>query len=174
MLFRSHTKNLTKKLNFLNHKILSITCDNASANDTMIDHLAIILETFPGSANQTRCFTHILNLAVKCIMKQFDAPKKNWQKGKVFGLNIEDELEGLEDEPKDPDDEEISNEGTDGEDVDEGEVLDGRDDMTQQDVDELDESVKPVRTVLMKASYPNNEQSFFVITSLSFERLPMR
>ena len=107
-------------------------------------------------------------------MKQFDAPKKNQQKGKVFGLNIEDELEGLEDEPKDSNDEEISNEGTDGEDVDEGEVLDGHDDMTQEDIDELDESVKPVRTVLTKASYPNNEQSFFVITSLSFERLPMR
>ncbi|KAF8964442.1 hypothetical protein BDZ97DRAFT_1624243, partial [Flammula alnicola] len=53
-------------------QILSVTCDNASANNAMIDHLATLLAEFPGSANQTRCFTHILNLVAKCIMRQFD------------------------------------------------------------------------------------------------------
>src|ERR1700679_1558815 len=37
---------------------------------TFIDH-------FPGAANQTRCFSHILNLAAKSILCQFDASKKN-------------------------------------------------------------------------------------------------
>jgi hypothetical protein len=45
-------------------------------NDWMIDHLAVLLDKYPRSANRTRCFTHILNLVAKCIMKQFDAPKK--------------------------------------------------------------------------------------------------
>ena len=49
----------------------------------MIDHLAILLEAFPRSANHTRCFTHILNLVAKCIMKQFDAPKKKKEKKAV-------------------------------------------------------------------------------------------
>ena len=42
----------------------------------MIDHLANLLEAFPGSANRTRCFTHILNLVTRCITKKFNAPKK--------------------------------------------------------------------------------------------------
>ena len=53
-------------------------------------------------------------------------------------------------------------------------MLDGCEEMTQENVRKLDESVKPVRIVLMKASYPNNEQSFFVIIFLSFEKLHMR
>ncbi len=38
--------------------------------------MAALLQAFPGAANRTRCFAHILNLVAKCIMKQFDAPKK--------------------------------------------------------------------------------------------------
>src|SRR5258706_15650722 len=41
----------------------------------MIDALAELLITFPGAANRTRCFTHILNLVVKVILRQFDVPK---------------------------------------------------------------------------------------------------
>ncbi|TDL16424.1 hypothetical protein BD410DRAFT_702142, partial [Rickenella mellea] len=55
--------------------ILSITCDNASPNDTMTSKLAEILDTFPGAANRTRCFAHILNLVAKSIIRQFDLPK---------------------------------------------------------------------------------------------------
>lgn len=56
--------------------LLSITCDNASNNDTMVKHLATLVENFPGAANQTRCFTHILNLVAKSILRQFDVAKK--------------------------------------------------------------------------------------------------
>ncbi|KAF9537612.1 hypothetical protein CPC08DRAFT_613930, partial [Agrocybe pediades] len=52
--------------------ILSITCDNASNNDTMIEEMSTLLDHFPGAPNQTRCFTHILNLVAKTIIKQFD------------------------------------------------------------------------------------------------------
>ena len=56
--------------------MLSITCDNASNNDKMIKHLPTLIESFPGAANQTRCFTHIFNLIAKSILCQFDVPKK--------------------------------------------------------------------------------------------------
>src|SRR6266446_4851272 len=56
-------------------KILSITCDNTSNNDTMIEELANLVDDFPGPTNQTRCFLHILNLVVKSIIREFDVPK---------------------------------------------------------------------------------------------------
>jgi len=41
----------------------------------MIEELADLLCDFPGETNQTRCFTHILNLIAKSIIKQFDILK---------------------------------------------------------------------------------------------------
>jgi hypothetical protein len=41
----------------------------------MIEELADLLDDFPGEANRTRCFMHILNLVAKSIIKQFDVPK---------------------------------------------------------------------------------------------------
>ncbi|TDL13591.1 hypothetical protein BD410DRAFT_698087, partial [Rickenella mellea] len=55
--------------------MLSITCDNASPNDKMVSVLADTITAFPGSANRTRCFAHILNLVAKSIIKLFDVPK---------------------------------------------------------------------------------------------------
>jgi hypothetical protein len=40
----------------------------------MIKELADLVVEFPGPANQTQCFTHILNLVVKSILQQFDLP----------------------------------------------------------------------------------------------------
>jgi hypothetical protein len=42
----------------------------------MVEHLAVLLETFPGAPNQTRCFAHILNLVAKSVLRPFEAPKK--------------------------------------------------------------------------------------------------
>ena len=42
----------------------------------MIEEMACLLENFPGAANQTLCFLHILNLTAKSILKQFEIPKK--------------------------------------------------------------------------------------------------
>jgi hypothetical protein len=57
-------------------KILGIMCDNAKVNDMMIEVLADLIVGFPGKANQTCCFVHILNLIVKTIIKQFYIPMK--------------------------------------------------------------------------------------------------
>jgi len=78
-------------------------CDNVSNNDMMIEELANLLNDFPGPANQTQCFTHVLNLVVKSIIQQFDSPKSKTDKNlneatnELFSLagNIEfDEDEG--------------------------------------------------------------------------------
>ncbi|EIW51900.1 uncharacterized protein TRAVEDRAFT_78597, partial [Trametes versicolor FP-101664 SS1] len=53
-------------------QILGVTCDNASNNDVMVDHLNVLLEAFGGSFARTRCFLHILNLTAKSLLKQFD------------------------------------------------------------------------------------------------------
>jgi hypothetical protein len=46
----------------------------------MIEHLAVLIDTFPGAANQTRCFAHILNLVAKSVLRQFEAPKVKGKK----------------------------------------------------------------------------------------------
>ena len=56
-------------------KILSVTCDNASPNDTMIDKLKEVLKDFQGKRGQVQCFMHVINLIAKSIIKQFDVPK---------------------------------------------------------------------------------------------------
>src|SRR5260221_5634801 len=58
-------------------QILSITTDNASANDVMISELAKVLTDFPRQANQTCCFTYIINLIAKSLMKLFEVKKKS-------------------------------------------------------------------------------------------------
>jgi len=58
-------------------QILSIMTDNASANNVMISELAKVLTDFPGQANQMHCFTHIINLIVKSLMKLFEVKKKS-------------------------------------------------------------------------------------------------
>lgn len=57
-------------------QILSLTCDNASNNDIMINELAKLLPNF-FTVNRTRCFLHIVNLVAKAILKLFDMPSAN-------------------------------------------------------------------------------------------------
>ena len=109
----------------------------------MIEHLADILTEFPGSANWTHCFAHILNLVAKGIMKQFDAPK-----GKTTGFEValEEPAEELETELDDnltnaEGDEDLGNDAIDDE---------SRSGMSEEEISALDESMKPVQLVLSK------------------------
>ncbi|KAF8219413.1 hypothetical protein L208DRAFT_1087561, partial [Tricholoma matsutake] len=45
----------------IEHKILSVTCDNVSNNDTMSTKSDHMLTKY-SPVNRTQCFTHILNL----------------------------------------------------------------------------------------------------------------
>lgn len=109
----------------------------------MVEELANLIENFPGAANQTRCFTHVLNLVVKSIIKQFDLPTK--QGDKVLDdatkelVNLAGDLEDDEDD----DDE-------DGEDDNEEGLVDEREMMDKEELDELDANVQPIRLLLTK------------------------
>ena len=69
----------------------------------MIEELVNLLDNFLGTANQTRCFTHIMNLVVKSILAQFELPKG---KSKIAdeilnlaeGLELEEEISARETE----------------------------------------------------------------------------
>ena len=56
---------------------MAITCDNASNNDALIQRLSEEVPSFGGQTARVCCFAHIVNLIVKSILSQFDAPKKN-------------------------------------------------------------------------------------------------
>jgi hypothetical protein len=123
----------------------------------MIDELADLLDDFPGEANRTRCFAHILNIVAKSIIKQFDVPKA--QANEV----LDDAAKELEALAIDLDIEErISCEGQSGEgegndDEIEDDSLDGwadvRGELSDEERKALDVSLQPVRLVLVKASY---------------------
>jgi hypothetical protein len=59
----------------MSEQILCVTCDNASNNDKMMEALGDLLPGFITS-NRARCFTHILNLVAKSLLKQFDVETK--------------------------------------------------------------------------------------------------
>jgi hypothetical protein len=140
-------------------QILGVTCDNASNNDKMIDHLATLIDTFPGAANQTRCFTHILNLVAKSVLRQFEVPKT---KARDDCDNAAKELAATFDELEDAeDDDEVFNDSADGgdsvdsdenEDDDDDGLVDERDEMSEDECGRLKRSVKPIRVVLTKVS----------------------
>lgn len=114
----------------------------------MIVHLAQLLEAFLGSLNQTRCFTHILNLITKCIMKQFDAPKK------MIRTLIEERIEESDSNNGNGDSDdgikgEIGRLDDSEEDIEAG-AFNGREAMACSEIKELEASVKPVRLVLVK------------------------
>jgi hypothetical protein len=131
-------------------QILSITCDNASNNDTMIEELTNLLDDFPGPPNQMWCFTHILNLVVKSIICQFDSPKSKKDRNSNEATNEPLSLAGnIEFDYEEPvrDDE--------GEEEDDN-VEDWVDEcllMTEAELEELDHSVEPLRLLLTKVSY---------------------
>ena len=123
-----------------------ITCDNASNNDMIIKELVNLWDNFPGVANQTHCFTHILNLVVKSILAQFELLKG---KSKIANeiLNL---AEGLELE------EEISaKESEEGDDEDDDNVegwIDEREKLSEHQLEELEARVEPIWLLLIKVS----------------------
>jgi phosphopantothenoylcysteine synthetase/decarboxylase len=114
----------------------------------MIEELAILVDDFPGPANQTRCFLHILNLVVKSIIQQFDLPTSNdddENMGKKELLKLAGEIEHEE--------EITASDGGEGDAIDDDNNegwVDERDEMTEEELHELEESIQPVRLLLTK------------------------
>ena len=113
----------------------------------MIEELATLLEAFPGPENQTQCFTHILNLVVQTVIKQFDLPKAQDPDGTDLDVASEELLKlagELEDE---------INEDKEGEDDNIEGWVDERETMEEGELKELDNSVQPVRLLLTKVTF---------------------
>ena len=112
----------------------------------MIEELANLLDDFPGTANQMRCFTHILNLVVKSILAQFELPKgKDNIADKILklaeGLELEEEISAKEGE-----------EGKEGDDDNVEGWIDEREEMNEQQLEALEARVEPIRLLLIKVS----------------------
>jgi hypothetical protein len=130
--------------------MLSITADNASNNDTMIDELSKLLRDFPGEANRTRCFLHIVNLVAKQLLKQFDVPRKGADSALneaeqqllelAAGIDIEELVTAAE---------LGAGAGSEGNDDIDGWV-DEMEELDSDEREELEKSIQPVRLVLVK------------------------
>jgi hypothetical protein len=129
-------------------KILSIICDNASANDTIIEAMEGLLTGFADQASRTRCFAHIINLVAKMVMHQFDTPK---QQADVTLSAVESELRDLEKDDLDTEDMRDGADDNGGCDNQEGWV-DERETMLERKRERLEASVKPMQLVLTKVS----------------------
>ena len=115
----------------------------------MIDALSELIVAFPGAANRTRCFTHILNLVVKVILCQFNVPKAKANEA------LDVASQALADLAGDIDLEEAEmNDLKDDDNVDENELgwMDPLEGMLQEDRKAQETSVHPMRLVLVKVS----------------------
>ena len=116
----------------------------------MIEHLAVLIDTFPGASNQTRCFAHILNLVAKSVLRQFEAPKK----GKAVDdaakelAAVVNEIDGDNDEASDSGTNESGDECDDVDDevIDDNEdgLPDEQDELSEEELLSVKESVKPI------------------------------
>ncbi|KDR67829.1 hypothetical protein GALMADRAFT_146839 [Galerina marginata CBS 339.88] len=137
----------------ISDKILSITCDNASNNDAMIEELAKSLEAFPGAANLVSCSLHIVNLVAKGVLHQFEPPKSKKQGNDLFAegaaelaalsINLEDDGGQLDDKVEDDVDDAVEDDDVEG-------LDETRDGMSADEIKELKKEVKPVQLVLAK------------------------
>jgi hypothetical protein len=122
----------------------------------MINELTDLVNNFPGAANQTQCFTHILNLVVKSILRQFDLPKtksgKSLDDGSKELLSLASNVEVEEEILSRDEDGGVASE--EPEDDNHESWIDECTLMDDDDLEELEESVKPVRALLTKVSYP--------------------
>lgn len=130
-----------------------MTCDNASPNDVMIDDLPNLVPKFSGVSSHTRCFNHVVALVVVRIVRQFDIPKDNDDKDTeaekelralAKGLDIEDIVTQRELEDSDEDDQ--NDDGTEG-------WAEERAKLSAADRLEHDDSVRPVRMLLVKVGH---------------------
>ena len=128
--------------------MLSVTCDNVSCNDKMVEELAKRVMEFPGQANCTRCFAHIINLVAKSLLKQFDLPENKAGSAVSAAQDLQEFAEELE---MDGASSTAATEGLALEDADNADgFIDEREGMLEEELEELANSVRPVQLVLVK------------------------
>jgi hypothetical protein len=131
-------------------QILSITCDNASCNDSMVKELDTddnLLPGYGGETNRTRCFDHVINLTARTVTKVFDAPKSKKEgilddaekelADLVEGLDLEELMTRMEQD------------GGEADDNVEGWVNE-LEEMTRLEREDVEGNVRPLTLVLVK------------------------
>ncbi len=133
-------------------QILSIMTDNASANNMIITELVKILPGFPGQANQTHCFTHIINLVAKSLMKLFEVKKKSEEEiltkveQNLQCLTDEIDMEDLETQIKMYQDSRLGAEEVDDND----DIFDEISEMDEYEATEFQDEILPIWLMLVK------------------------
>ncbi|EUC56015.1 hypothetical protein RSOL_154710, partial [Rhizoctonia solani AG-3 Rhs1AP] len=56
-------------------KVLSVCCDNAANNGTIVTRLQELLPNFEGPSARVRCLPHVVNLVAKSFMSLFTSPQ---------------------------------------------------------------------------------------------------
>ena len=146
-----------------------MTCDNASNNDVMVNHLAVLVPTFAGASDCTRCFLHVINLVAKSLLRLFNIKKKDadaaLNEAYCDVTDLDAEMDSDKDNPShhdaadlyadsetDEDDAKLDeyDEGDDGEAVNNEGWVDEVDRMTAAERRELRESIQPLKLALIK------------------------
>jgi hypothetical protein len=153
----------------------SITADNATNNDKLMDELENLLRAygFRGRARRVRCFAHTLNLAAKATIRQFERKKGNRKKRKdndevpdfedlpllesIAEEDSDDELDDdLIDEIEMPglvDIEEDAEDGSNEAVQDEEEIVNVFATLTNEEKERWKTEVMPIRSALSKVSH---------------------
>lgn len=138
----------------------------------MVEELKDLIKGFPGAARWVQCFSHVINLIAKSVIRQFDL-LKGLKKDIVEEGHVE--LEGF------VDDLELNlgpavEEGDDKGDENDDGWVDERDEMSVDQLEELEMDVKPMHQALLKVSpcalIVDCHEVLFN-QSLSFANLPM-
>jgi hypothetical protein len=120
----------------------------------MIIELLKRLDEFPGASNRSRCFTHILNLAAKSIIRQFNLPKSE------ATVALDEAAKELAKLAAKLEHEELMSSGSPGENEEDEDDSDGWVDekalLSDEEQERLNKSVKPVRLMLVKVSLPTS------------------
>jgi hypothetical protein len=162
-------------------QILSVTCDNTSNNDTMVDELAVSLPNW-SAVNRTRCFAHIVNLIAKSLLKQFDVkPKKKKRDKETHNNESDHDLDDLEELAAGLDDEEetmaqeldVDDDDIEDEDDVEGWV-DELEELTEEERKDLLMSIRPISRTLVKVRSSIVHLPCTTDHSSSFENLHSR
>jgi hypothetical protein len=56
-------------------QLFTVTTDNATSNDTMVEAIPADIDCFRGEPDHIRCFNHCINLIAKALLSLFDVPK---------------------------------------------------------------------------------------------------
>ena len=125
-----------------------MTCDNAANNNTMIKALSELVPTFMGTASQTRCFLHVINLIAKTLLHQFDAKKADLRDTELAKIGVDgetaaDTLSESGQGDLDFDDNTEATNNVEG-------WIDESDDLTAEEVEQLERATRPIRSALFK------------------------